>query len=342
MEALATDPNEPLSDPFRVFKEATLEQLEDFASGHLRDLLLKLTDDQILHVRRPFTGAMLLKGVAGSGKTTVGLHRALQLSQAGRCVLFLTFNPVLKAITQSLMAGVVEPLPSTLQVMDYRTWVLGQAASAGQGATPISRAEALQIMEDVLPTVRATNASAVLKRPASFFVDEVERVIKGFGLTGLDDYLTTPRYGRKTALSALARTAVWQVVDAYNARLRAAGHLDGATSLCTCTITYSAAPPTQLMTSSSMKRRISPPLTYEPCSASHADQGVNTKACWCWETQPKPSTPEASHGSKWDSTFGAARSPYTLTTATPAKSFTLLVNWSAATPTSKNTANCCL
>ncbi len=225
LEALATDPSEPLTDPFRVFKEATLEQLEDFASGHLRDLLLKLTDDQNMHVRRSFTGTMLLKGVAGSGKTTVGLHRALQLSQAGRRVLFLTFNPVLKAVTQSLMAGVVETLPSTLQVVDYRTWILDQAA-AGQGTTPISRADALRIMEDVLPVVRASSVSAVLKRPASFFVDEVERVVKGFGLTSLDDYLTTPRYGRKTALSPLARTAVWQVVEAYNARLRTAGQMD--------------------------------------------------------------------------------------------------------------------
>ena len=61
---------------------------------------------------------IVLKGVAGSGKTTVGVYRADRLAEKGRRVLMLTFNPILASTTRdSLIQELIGPLPANLEVM---------------------------------------------------------------------------------------------------------------------------------------------------------------------------------------------------------------------------------
>lgn len=224
--ALATDPGAPLKDPFRVFKEATLEQLEAYSSGQIQDLLLKLAPDQQSFVDRIQTGATLLKGVAGSGKTTVGIHRAVKLAQAGRRVLFVTYNPVLQRVTQGLMAAVSGQWPPTLQVENYRHWLLEFLETSGQPVHLVDRERAMDYIRESIRQVQQKRSSAILIRPPEFFFDEFERVIKGFGINDLDAYRQAPRYGRKQALTPLSRAIVWDVFTAYNERLHEAGQVD--------------------------------------------------------------------------------------------------------------------
>lgn len=224
--ALATDPSEPLADPFRIFKRASLEQLEAYTRGSIQDLLLELADEQRHHVDRIHTGATLLKGVAGSGKTTVGIHRAVRLAQAGRQVLFITYNPVLQRVTRSLVQEVTGTLPATLRIEDYRHWALHTLGAAGVDQALVDRNQALQFIRQAIDEVRTRRHSAVLSRAPEFFYDEIQRVIKGFGLPDMDAYRQAPRYGRKQALSPLSRAVVWEVLGAYNAQLQAHGLMD--------------------------------------------------------------------------------------------------------------------
>ena len=60
---------------------------------------------------------ILLKGVAGSGKTTVGIYRAIRLAQQGRRVLVLTYNRTLSSVTKSLIEELIGPLPENLEVI---------------------------------------------------------------------------------------------------------------------------------------------------------------------------------------------------------------------------------
>ncbi|UBV45511.1 UvrD-helicase domain-containing protein (plasmid) [Deinococcus taeanensis] len=224
--ALATDPGEPLKDPFGVFKEATLEQLEAYSRGQLQDLLLQLAPDQQVFVDRIQSGATLLKGVAGSGKTTVGIHRAVKLAEAGRGVLFITYNPVLQRVTETLIHAVAKDAPETVRVENYHDWLVDLMTRQGQPVNLITREGGLDLIRQAVEEVQRSRSSAVLARPPVFFYDEFERVIKGFGLTDMDAYRQAPRYGRKQALNPLSRAVVWDVFTAYNRRLKDTQQMD--------------------------------------------------------------------------------------------------------------------
>ncbi len=74
-------------------------------------------------------------------------------------------------------------------------------------------------LQEALNQIRLKNRANVLNQDAAFFEEEIKRVIKGFGLESLDEYLEVRRYGRKTALRQLQRKAVWEVYEAYQQRL---------------------------------------------------------------------------------------------------------------------------
>ncbi|WP_027891144.1 3'-5' exonuclease [Calidithermus chliarophilus] len=226
LEALATDPREPLADPFRVFKQATLDELEALSQGKIRDLLLHLAPEQEAFVQRDFSGPLLLRGVAGSGKTTVGIYRAIRLARRGERVLFITHNPILQQATRSLIEAVAGGLLPNLEVMNFREWarqVLGLLDDLPKlGPAEQSSAALAAALEEV----RRQLSAPVLDREQDFFAQEIFWVIKGFGLRTLEEYLEAPRYGRKQALTRLSRTAVWRVYEAYQRRLRVAGTMD--------------------------------------------------------------------------------------------------------------------
>lgn len=74
-------------------------------------------------------------------------------------------------------------------------------------------------LQEALYQVRLNNRANVLNQDETFFQEEIKRVIKGFGLESLGEYLEVRRYGRKTALGPLQRRAVWEVYEAYQQRL---------------------------------------------------------------------------------------------------------------------------
>ncbi len=74
-------------------------------------------------------------------------------------------------------------------------------------------------LQEALYQVRMRNRASVLNQDENFFQEEIERVIKGFGLASLEEYKEVRRYGRKTALRSLQREAVWEVYEAYQQRL---------------------------------------------------------------------------------------------------------------------------
>jgi len=225
---LLTNPNleDVLFDPGRLVFRTTLDKLEGYCQGEIKRLMLNLEEEQRQYVDKPIDGALLLRGCAGSGKTTVALYRAIQCAQTGGKTIFLTFNRTLASAAQVLIQELIGPMPTNLEVVNIDAWLIRFLRARGQRPTLLSNAEQRSIYLNVLKSVQQGQRSYVHHFPWTFFRDEIGRVIKGNGLTKEEDYLAIPRYGRKTALKRKARSATWAVYAAYQRALVEKGCMD--------------------------------------------------------------------------------------------------------------------
>ncbi|MFZ5817885.1 MAG: 3'-5' exonuclease [Bacillota bacterium] len=215
-----------LYDPGRLLYRTTLDRLEGYCRGSIQQLMLALTPDQRQFAYQPRPGITVLKGVAGSGKTTVGVYRAIDRAASGRRVALLTYNRTLARVTESLIRSLIGPLPENLTVTNIDRWIASFLAERGISMNPLEEAEAQGLLQQALEEVRESGREAVLEQPVAFFRDEIARVIKGAGTPSLERYLAAERHGRKSALGPDQRRAVWRVYEAYQRRLAEQGACD--------------------------------------------------------------------------------------------------------------------
>ncbi|SRR6266487_48975 len=229
LEELSTSPDlaSVMYDSSRLLFRTTLDRLEGFCEGKIKRLMLNLqAPEQQKYVDMEHAPLMLLKGVAGSGKTTVGIYRAIRLAEKGRRVLVLTFNPILASATQSLIEELIGPLPANLRVMHLQELMRAILYEYLPGTMIKEEKESYAVLEDVLAEMRRKHSSPVLKRATKFFQEEIKYVIKGFGIKSLDEYKRVERYGRKTAFGPTYREVMWQVYEAYRRRFLQSNTID--------------------------------------------------------------------------------------------------------------------
>lgn len=222
---LATSPKMKtvLFEPSQLLYRTRLDRLEGYLEGRIKKLMLNLEGTQQQYVKMEHVPLLLLKGTAGCGKTTIGIYRAIRLAEQGRRVLVVTFNSTLASATKTLVEELVGPLPANLEVRtahSIMTSLLGRrfnVPSGPQASLP------RQLLREALAEVRTHETALVLKRDESFFLDEIQWVLKGLGLSSVEAYKAVKRYGRKTALGPVQREAVWKVYQAYQRRMDAAG-----------------------------------------------------------------------------------------------------------------------
>lgn len=225
---LVTNPDleDVVYDPGRLIFRTTLDRLEGYCQGKLKRLMLNLEPEQQVYVDRKIHGALLLRGCAGAGKTTVALYRAIAFAEEGRRTLFLTFNKTLAQAAQTLMEELIGPLPDNLEVVNIDAWLMRFLRDRGVQISLVSNTDQRRLLLEALKQVRGNRRSYVLDFPWNFFRDEIARVIKGLGLKKEEDYLAVPRYGRSNALQRSARSVAWKVYAAYEESLRQNGWMD--------------------------------------------------------------------------------------------------------------------
>lgn len=225
---LLTNPHlaDVIYDPSRLLFRTTLDRLEGYCQGRLKRLMLNLEDDQRVHVNRSSDGPHLLRGCAGSGKTTVALYRAIKCAESGEKTFFLTFNRTLANAAQTLMEELIGPLPSHLQVRNIDRWLFSFLRTRGIEVSIIDEKEQKRILEDVMSRIPDEESPQRRRMSADFIKDEIARVIKSNGLTTEQEYLSIRRYGRETALRAKARAVVWKVYEAYQQEITRMQRMD--------------------------------------------------------------------------------------------------------------------
>ncbi|MFC4244058.1 UvrD-helicase domain-containing protein [Gryllotalpicola reticulitermitis] len=193
--------------------------LESLMAEPIEEWMAFLSPDQAKLVRRSFNGPSRIRGAAGTGKTVVGLHRAAYLARSnphGK-VLVTTFVNTLPQVLKNLFGRLAPELADRVEF-----------ASVHQLANRILRERGVKLRLDPTRTDllfnqawdEASRPLIAIEPDRTYWEEEIRHVIKGRGLTTLEQYRDCARTGRSRKLGPNQRADVWKLYLAYDRRLR--------------------------------------------------------------------------------------------------------------------------
>ena len=210
----------------------TVDQLEGYCAGRIKQLLLNLNDEQQSFVTINTNGPLLIKGVAGSGKTTIGLYRANFLAQKmderrrlfgeGSSILLLTFTETLTKALRQLYSELYGQLPHTIAVTGYKEWMLKQLRANGIWLAEANENTRCEIVGRAQKDVAQLHPhdKVVSARPAQYLLEEIDQVIRARGLESFEQYQSIERVGRGIGLDRERhRPIVWKIYQRYQQEL---------------------------------------------------------------------------------------------------------------------------
>lgn len=169
-------------------------------------------------ISRDFNGPARISGSAGTGKTIVALHRAVDLAkrhQESR-VLLTSFSDILAHALSVKLRRLVVGEPRLADRIDVHS-----LSSVGRrlykthfGEPKIATPEAIAALLQNAP--RPTLAS---KFSQQFLLAEWEHVVDAWQIDSWEEYRDVKRLGRKTRLSEQQRKALWEIFAQVKAML---------------------------------------------------------------------------------------------------------------------------
>ena len=223
---------EDLLDTNQLRFRTTVDQLEGYCEGRIKQLLLNLNDEQQSFVTINTNGPLLIKGVAGSGKTTIGLYRANYLAQTieerrrmfgeGCSILLLTYTETLTKALRQLYIELYGELPRSISVIGYKEWMLTQLRANGIWMTEAQEDTRNEIVGRAQYDVAQLypHDKVVSTRPAQYLLDEIDEVIRARGLSSLQQYQSIERVGRGIGLDRERhRPIVWKIYQHFQQEL---------------------------------------------------------------------------------------------------------------------------
>jgi superfamily I DNA/RNA helicase len=171
------------------------------------------------------TGHQVVLGTAGTGKTVMGILRALHLADPRTPghgpVLLLTYTNSLVTYLKHLASG----RPGNVTIETFHKFARGYLASQGQmrfGAIADPDTRHALIAEAVRDVASTYKPGDFFQRPVDFFDDELDW-IDGNGLSTLKEYLAIARVGRMAPLAPSSREAIWKIRERMLTLLRSSG-----------------------------------------------------------------------------------------------------------------------
>lgn len=203
-------------------------------AGDMQDWMIFLAPHQRRLVAANYNGPARIKGVAGSGKTVVAIHRAYRLyglaNDKGVRVLYLTYGNRLPGITRQLLqrlAGDKLVDDNFLECTTLHKWCSAFLRGHGISLNTIDPRNQRTKIEAAIESVKPRYTDlAIWKQSHYFFADEIKIAIKGRAIKTRDDYLKLDRSGRGTPLQGRERHAMYDVYEQYQQALHADGLCD--------------------------------------------------------------------------------------------------------------------
>ena len=229
--------SDSLLDTKQLLYRTTVDQLEGYCEGKIKRLLLNLTDEQMEYVHIKATGPVLIKGVAGSGKTTIGLYRANYLAELieerrqifgeNAAILLLTYTTTLAKALHQLYEELYGELPRAITISTYDSWMRTQLNRSGMrlSAAEDQRHSLMRRAQNEIAQ-KYPRDKVISQRPPDFLLDEFDDAIRARGLTKFNDYRTVNRVGRGIALQERHRALVWEICGRYQRLLDESGLFD--------------------------------------------------------------------------------------------------------------------
>lgn len=211
------------------------EEFKRALAGDMEDWMLFLAPHQKRLINRTYHGPARIKGVAGSGKTVVAIHRARRLareaSNRNKKVLFLTYGSRLPNVIDYLLkhlAGRNAPELRVVECVTVHQWCYRFLCDHGNcprvDRTGKTYWKALD--HAIARGISLHPGFKIWSRPTRFFKDEIKYAIKGRAISSLEEYLALDRSGRGTALQQSERRAVYTVYEEYQSFLQDRGVWD--------------------------------------------------------------------------------------------------------------------
>ena len=192
-----------------------------------------LTGEQRLVLTLPPREPVLIRGAAGSGKTTVAVHRAHHL-YAMHGDLFRNGSVGIFTYTKALVAYVRSMLPhNRIEATTIHSAAWHILKKHGHVPNPLRDEQKLkEIISTAVRHAASKHATshanhAILQQPVDFYQDEITW-IKGLAISSFKEYSETERRGRGTTVRVIAvdRPVLWDILINYNSLLKESGHCD--------------------------------------------------------------------------------------------------------------------
>lgn len=196
-------------------EEVEKAALESLLHAPIERWMTFLHPDQVAIARRDWSGPARISGPAGTGKTVVGLHRAAHLAGRGRDrVLYVTFVNNLPRVQRRLFERMAGVFADRVEFSSLHGWATAFLAERG-AEVPLNAARADDAFSRAWLTIGRDSALAEIDPMPGYWREEIDHVIKGRGLTSLEEYRTVARHGRRTALQPVHREAAWLLYEEY-------------------------------------------------------------------------------------------------------------------------------
>jgi superfamily I DNA/RNA helicase/mRNA-degrading endonuclease RelE of RelBE toxin-antitoxin system len=208
----------------------TTEDLIRFREGDLVAFLLKLDEEQVRLTQWALKGPTMLKGGAGTGKSTVALYRIKALLERPgpteqEQILFVTYTRALMAASRQLLGQLL----TAEQLKCVRVATCDEIArEIVESKRHVKHLESGGELISLLHQVRASFTPAgpssfdrnlrtrmLNALPDKYLLEEFEWIIDGRGLQTLEVYKATPRPGRILAFREGLRAAVWELHSVF-------------------------------------------------------------------------------------------------------------------------------
>ncbi|MCB9759435.1 MAG: UvrD-helicase domain-containing protein [Alphaproteobacteria bacterium] len=202
------------------------EHLVRYKEGDLLGFLLRLDEEQVRLTRWAMKGPTMVRGGAGTGKSTVALYRVKEvLERSGatgtETVLFTTYTRALITVTRQLLEQILTPAQLArvrIATVDQIAWeIVASRRSVGRLEGDYDALKRLRTLKDSFqPATKSAFQAKLQKRAVDrlsdrYLLEEFDWIIDGRELATLEAYKAAPRPGRGVAFSERLRENVWQL-----------------------------------------------------------------------------------------------------------------------------------
>lgn len=211
----------------------TPEEVARLAAAPIEEWMIFLHPDQRSVVQRRYEGPARVRGSAGTGKTVVALHRAVELVKrfkaeeaAAKPILFTTFIRSLPPVFEHLYARVPGADPTAVQFVHVDKLANAICREAGERVVTSPRdidAAFASAWKKIVIPMSPLGRSGVTRR---YGEEEIAAVIKGRGVRNIDEYLAMERTGRRTRFGEPLRLQTWELMQEWDSQMVGRGTVD--------------------------------------------------------------------------------------------------------------------